>query len=177
MLGLPGEFTTMAGRRMREEMQSMMKSKNRNIQTVLCGLSNLYSSYVTTPEEYQIQRYEGASTIFGPNTLPIYMKQYAKLLSAAIENGKVPAGPSPPDQDTEQISLIPEVYYDGHPYHSEFGYVLEQPNEVYVRGTIVSAVFVAGNPRNNLMNGSSYFFVDKMDSSGNYTVVATDADW
>lgn len=177
LLGLPGEFTTMAGRRMRTEMQAVMKSRNRDVQTILCGLSNSYSSYVTTPEEYQIQRYEGASTIFGPNTLSIYMAQYAMLLNAAVENKNIPPGPSPPDQDDKQISLIPEVYYDGHPYRSGFGYVLEQPKEVYQRGATVKAVFVAGNPRNNLMSGNSYFFVDRMENDNSTKVVATDADW
>lgn len=35
---------------------------------------------------FQIQRYEGASTIFGPYTLPIYLQQYEKL-AAALEVG------------------------------------------------------------------------------------------
>lgn len=177
LLGLPGEFTTMAGRRIREEMQNVMKSKNKNIQTILCGLSNSYSSYVTTPEEYSVQRYEGASTIFGPYTLPIYIQQYANLLNAMEGQVQVTPGPLPPDQDSKQISLITEVYYDGHAYRSGFGYVVEQPKETYSKGSTVSSVFVAGNPRNNLMTGSSFFFVEKMNSDGNFTVVATDADW
>lgn len=41
---------------------------------VLAGLTNTYSSYITTFEEYQIQRYEGASTIFGPHTLDAYIQ-------------------------------------------------------------------------------------------------------
>jgi hypothetical protein len=32
---------------------------------VLAGPANTYAHYVTTPEEYAAQRYEGASTIFG----------------------------------------------------------------------------------------------------------------
>jgi len=33
---------------------------------VVAGPANVYAHYVTTREEYGIQRYEGASTIFGP---------------------------------------------------------------------------------------------------------------
>jgi hypothetical protein len=33
---------------------------------VVAGPANIYSHYITTREEYGIQRYEGASTIFGP---------------------------------------------------------------------------------------------------------------
>jgi neutral ceramidase len=36
---------------------------------VVAGYCNDYASYLTTPEEYALQDYEGASTLFGPNTL------------------------------------------------------------------------------------------------------------
>ena len=41
---------------------------------VIAGLTGTYSSYVTTREEYAAQRYEGASTIFGPSTLDAYIQ-------------------------------------------------------------------------------------------------------
>lgn len=41
---------------------------------VIAGLTNTYSSYITTFEEYAMQRYEGASTIFGPHTLDAYIQ-------------------------------------------------------------------------------------------------------
>lgn len=33
---------------------------------VVAGPANAYSHYIATPEEYGVQRYEGASTIYGP---------------------------------------------------------------------------------------------------------------
>ena len=36
---------------------------------VIAGLSNAYADYTVTFEEYQVQRYEGASTIYGPHQL------------------------------------------------------------------------------------------------------------
>lgn len=45
-----------------------------DVHVVLAGLTNTYSSYVTTREEYGAQRYEGASTIFGPHTLDAYIQ-------------------------------------------------------------------------------------------------------
>jgi hypothetical protein len=33
----------------------------------------------------QVQRYEGASTIYGPHTLTIYLSQYRKLASALVK--------------------------------------------------------------------------------------------
>ena len=50
---LPGEFTTMAGRRMREAVEEKL---DEGEEVVLAGLSNVYTHYVTTFEEYQVQR-------------------------------------------------------------------------------------------------------------------------
>lgn len=177
MFGLPGEFTTMAGRRLRREIQKVAKQQGEDVQAVLCGLSNIYTSYVTTPEEYEVQRYEGASTIFGPHTLPIYIQKFTKLLSAMLSNTPVSPGPSPQDQDRKQISLVTKVYYDGHAYKSGFGYVLTQPKKFYQRGETVICSFVSGNPRNNLMTDQSYFYVQQMNSDDSWTTVATDANW
>ncbi len=41
---------------------------------MIAGLTNTYSSYITTREEYAAQRYEAASTIFGPSTLDAYIQ-------------------------------------------------------------------------------------------------------
>lgn len=35
---------------------------------VIAGPANTYGHYVTTREEYSVQRYEGASTLYGPCT-------------------------------------------------------------------------------------------------------------
>lgn len=50
------------------------------LQVVLSGLSNTYSSYITTYEEYQVQRYEGASTAYGPHTLDAYIQTAVKMV-------------------------------------------------------------------------------------------------
>jgi neutral ceramidase len=178
MFGLPGEFTTMAGRRLKNEIQLFAKSRSHEFQSILCGLSNIYSSYITTPEEYEIQRYEGASTIFGPHTLTIYMSRFIELLDAMMQGKDVNPGPFPKNQDSKQISLVTKVYYDGHAFGSGFGYVLRQPLKSYQRGSSVYTKFVSGNPRNNLMTDSSYFFVERQISDGDeWKTVATDANW
>lgn len=69
---------------------------------------------MTTPEEYEIQRYEGASTIFGKHTLTIYINQYKKLIQSILNNKSIQPGPMPPSQADKQISLNTGVIYDGH---------------------------------------------------------------
>ncbi|WP_372368672.1 neutral/alkaline non-lysosomal ceramidase N-terminal domain-containing protein [Candidatus Uabimicrobium sp. HlEnr_7] len=58
---MPGEFTTTLGRRIRNEIANIIPGE-----TISIGLANEYISYFTTPEEYEIQFYEGASTLYGP---------------------------------------------------------------------------------------------------------------
>lgn len=57
------EFTTMAGRRLRDAVKEVLTGDgngefDNNVHIVIAGLTNTYSQYVTTFEEYQIQRYE-----------------------------------------------------------------------------------------------------------------------
>lgn len=46
IVGLPAEFTTMSGRRIREDIQEVYASKGRSVHVVLAGLANTYSNYV-----------------------------------------------------------------------------------------------------------------------------------
>ena len=57
-------------------------------QVVIAGLSNVYTHYITTKEEYAAQRYEAASTIFGPDTLDIYLQKYKDLVAPLISAGE-----------------------------------------------------------------------------------------
>ena len=64
------EFTTMAGRRLRDAVKSVLTSGgdfNSNVHVVIAGLTNTYSQYVTTFEEYEVQRYEVSSWFYGTN--------------------------------------------------------------------------------------------------------------
>ena len=53
---VPGEFTTMAGRRLRRALDSESAANGgpTNTKTVIAGLSNVYTHYITTFEEYQV---------------------------------------------------------------------------------------------------------------------------
>ncbi|CAG5090624.1 Similar to CDase: Neutral ceramidase (Drosophila melanogaster) [Cotesia congregata] len=54
IVGVPGEFTTMSGRRMRETIASTVEEITKARPTVvIAGLCNTYSDYIATPEEYE----------------------------------------------------------------------------------------------------------------------------
>jgi len=74
----PGEFTTIAGKRVLETVKSRLKK--RGIEHVLiCTYCNDYMGYVTTQEEYQEQAYEGGHTLFGQWTLAAFQTKFAEL--------------------------------------------------------------------------------------------------
>ena len=73
-------------RRIRESVTNVTEAMGfSDVEVVLAGLSNVYTQYVTTYEEYQAQRYEGASTIFGPNSLQAYQNQYTSLIERLLQ--------------------------------------------------------------------------------------------
>jgi neutral ceramidase len=96
--GVPAEFTTMAGRRLRETVLPELSSL-RVRHLAIAGYANDYSQYVTTKEEYDMQHYEGASNLFGPYTLQAYQQEFRKLaiaLTTGSPVGAVPLLPSSP---------------------------------------------------------------------------------
>jgi hypothetical protein len=62
---LPGELTRTTWWRMRKLLEKEFPALGP---VIPIGLANDYIVYVTTPEEYAAQGYEGASNIFGPST-------------------------------------------------------------------------------------------------------------
>lgn len=236
VVGLPGEFTTMAGRRVRDAVQSTMydaitrgssifsadsldsredaydgdtffltdqekaqmsrakparraTSLKRNkraysvapeIRVILSGLSNIYISYITTVEEYEIQRYEAASTLYGPHTLQAFVNQFRKLASYLVMGQPLPDNfVHPPNLTSSLFSLQTGVLYDGTPHGRSFGEPIKDANtsRIYQCQDVVTVSFVAGNPRNDLRHEGSFLYVDYYLGNGTWTTVATDASW
>ena len=177
--GVPGEFTTMSGRRLREAIKTVMNDvSDDETSVIVAGLCNTYTDYIATPEEYQIQRYEGASTIFGPYTHSIYLKIYQELVTAAILKKNVPPGPSPPDlRKKSLLTFVPPVLYDTPKWGKNFGDCVKQPQKVASPGDIVTAVFISGHPRNNLMTENTFLTVERLADDEVWVPVATDANW
>ncbi|TVY80554.1 Neutral ceramidase [Lachnellula suecica] len=181
MIISPSEATTMSGRRWKAAISAAATNASITAITpkvVLGGPANTYAHYLTTREEYGIQRYEGASTLYGPNELDAYIYlSTSNLQYLAADSSSQPApGPTPPDNRDDSISLITPVVYDGTDIGKSFGQVLTQPSSSYVRGAVVNATFVGANPRNNLRLEGTFTAVEQY-VSGNWTTVRDDSDW
>ena len=80
----PGEFTTIAGKRVLETVKARLQK--RGIEHVLiCTYCNDYMGYVTTQEEYQQQAYEGGHTLFGQWTLAAFQTEFATLADEMLK--------------------------------------------------------------------------------------------
>eukprot|EP00069_Balaena_mysticetus_P010367 bmy_20624T0 len=151
---IPGEFTTMSGRRLREAVQEEFATYGMlNMTVVISGLCNVYTHYITTYEEYQAQRYEAASTIYGPHTLSAYIQLF-RVLAKAIATDTVAnlsSGPEPPFFKDLMAPLIPNTV-DRAPVGTTFGDVLQPANPKYRVGEVVEVTFVGANPKNSAEN-------------------------
>jgi len=144
-----------------------------NITVFIAGLSNGYSQYVATTEEYEIQRYEGASTLYGPHTLNAYMQLYSVLATSLMQNSTLPSGPTPQDLDNAIPDLQPGVVFDDGPV----GTVQQNVKSTYKVGDSATAVFFSADPRNNFWDVSTYLTVERKQADGTYVIIANDGNW
>ncbi|KAK7471947.1 hypothetical protein VKT23_000053 [Stygiomarasmius scandens] len=181
MLIMPGELTTMAGRRIREAIRAQLISQGiigEDAYVVIAGPANTYAHYVTTREEYGVQRYEGASTIFGQYTLEAYIDKYTSLLPFIADDvtGTPASDAAPAEQTSKAISLQTGVVFDAAPIGKKFGDVLTdvRTTGAYRAGDTVFAQFVGANPRNNLRLEGTFLNVDRF-VSGVWTPIKSDS--
>ena len=186
----PGEATTMAGRRWKEavhyaavqsnllsssptasmESESLLdREPNKAVQPIvlLGGPANTYTHYITTEEEYAIQRFEGASTLYGPHTLNAYINLTVTALPFLSSLWSAPDRPRPqptvfpPINTNRSLSFIRGVIVDRPGFYRSFGGVLEDVHPVYRKDEIVRVRFVGANPRNNLRLEGTFAAVEK----------------
>jgi neutral ceramidase len=91
---LPGEPTTEVGRRVRAAVQQASGLDR----IVVSGLAGEFIQYLTTPEEYDRQHYEGGSTLYGPLSSNLLRQELAelarRLVSGEPAQGAYPLDPT-----------------------------------------------------------------------------------
>jgi neutral ceramidase len=174
ILAVPGEMTTMSGRRLREYIKPFLPKTIQHV--VIAGLANAYAGYIADPDEYLQQNYEGGFTVFGRWTLPAYMQAFAKIAKDLRDGRETPAGPQPEDLSQHQLSFIPKVVFDDVPLGKHFGDVITQPLASYQPNAVVSVKFWGAHPRNNLETQQGYLAVQRL-VDGQWQTVLHDYDW
>ena len=96
------------------------------------------------------------------------------LATALAEGTSVSPGPTTPNYQSKQITLLEGVLFDG----GKPGTVVKQPLSSYKVGSTVEVVFETGHPKNNLLTNLTFLEVQISDSqTGKWEVVATDSEW
>jgi neutral ceramidase len=174
LIAVPAEVTIVSGLRMRRTVAEELGVPLENV--LIQGYANDYSQYVTTPEEYDKQQYEGGSTLFGRDTLPAYQQEFAKLAGSLRDGSPLAAGPTPTKPLLAELNLQTGVVFDDKGLFQSFGQVLTEPAAAYERGQTVTTKFVTGHPKNNLRRNDTYLEVQR-EISGQWRRVADDGDW
>ncbi|MGA5193114.1 neutral/alkaline non-lysosomal ceramidase N-terminal domain-containing protein [Streptomyces exfoliatus] len=173
LIGIPGEATITAGLRMRRAVAAAVGADLQDV--LLAGYSNGFFHYVTTPEEYDAQRYEGGSTLFGRWQQPALTQVAVELADAMREGRSVPLGVLPPDRSGKQRPYVPTPT-DAPPAGRAFGDVLVPPGDACRGGDTVKAVFVGAHPGNDPHRGGTFLEVQRREGEP-WRTVADDGDW
>ena len=158
------EPTVVAGLRMR---RAITEALGVDIETVIVqGYVSGYGHYITTPEEYEQQDYEGGATIFGRHTLPAATQIFDGLATAMAAG--LPVDPGAAEGDlTGQIPPSPmgNPFVDVAPPGKNFGDVLSGPEGPVAPGTAVAIAFAGANPNSDLRHESGFLSVEKRDGT------------
>lgn len=175
ILALPAEVTTMSGRRLRETVMSQLGDWAEHI--VLAGYANGFAGYVTTPEEYMLQQYEGAHTLHGRWSLPAY-EQVASQLAAALDaGGSITSAAAFDDWRGKTAGMpLPKGEVKKRADELAVGDVVAQPAASHKRGSIVTGEFVSMHPNRHYQAGLNFMRVEKQVGE-TWQLVADDSDW
>ena len=169
LAGHPGELTTVAGRLLRDEVQSVFGPGEAD-PVVVATYSNAFSSYTTTRWEYSAQCYEGASTLFGPWTLDAYLKEHRKVAESIRDGQPVISNTVPPVIPDDKIlhgwgeRTFPDSRIPGRSL--KIGDIDGNARPGYKRGDRVSVSFLGGYPGNNLRTNQTFLAVERKTTAG-----------
>ena len=101
LLTIPGEITTVAAVRLKAACVKAVAALGID-EVLITTYANGYMGYVTTPEEYDIQAYEGGHTVYGRNTLGLlihcFETLWAQLRAGTERESLTPPFHFPPDE-------------------------------------------------------------------------------
>ena len=173
VLVLPHEVTTMSSRRLKKEVSSVLGTKASEI--VLSGLTNDFSGYITTPEEYSTQNYEGGHTLHGSQSLNALRQEY-HTMSLVLKEGTSTKSVSTlqPLDLSDRVSSLPIPF--ANEVSKEPKNVIKPNANVYRIGEEVNCRVESANPNVGFPTVKSYVWVEKLDGS-TWKSVRSDADY
>jgi neutral ceramidase len=83
LVGLPFELTVETGRLIADDVAKAMVGSDVT-RVVMSSVANEYCGYAATAEEYGLQHYEGAHTLYGPDTQPFLAAHASELAGLVV---------------------------------------------------------------------------------------------
>ena len=128
-------LTVVAGVRLRKTVSDILGPDQGINHIVISAYANAYCSYTTTHQEYSMQNYEGASTLFGPWTLMAFQKENRKLAEASKDGTDVINEVKPEIIPVEKLKVFKEnrepLDYEFPRFGRHFGDFLINPEDTY----------------------------------------------
>lgn len=160
LASVPGEMTVQMGRRLRKRILCSPANQGTcdaagNLggnpivhHAVIVGLANDYMSYITTPEEYDFQYYEGTFTLWGRNEGPLMLDRMGALTDELLERKPGPTYVEPPDTSGTQADNVSPLTQalSAAPLTQAPGTVLARAPAAIKRGQVASFTWVGGQP-------------------------------
>lgn len=175
ILAMPTEITTMSARRLKASLQAVLGDEAAHI--VIAGYSNGYAGYVTTPEEYAIQQYEGGHTLHGQWTLPAYQQIVTRLAESMKPVGtKLPTIAYDDWRGRSAERALHDGLEDYLPDGTKAGEALVDSNLSYTPGDLVLIRFRSGNPSANYGTVPSFLTIER-EQDGQWVHVSGDETW
>src|SRR5439155_17787652 len=164
---LPGEPTKEVGVRIKQALVDAMAAAGVH-RAVIAGLADDYVQYITTPEEYGQQSYEGASTLYGKNEATFLQEQLVDLGERMVAGRPAP----------EPYALDPSygVKPDGPPYPAgaDHGTAIAQPVAQVERLGHPSFGWQGGPSGHDLPTDRAFVSTQRRDRAGHWHTVDTD---
>lgn len=164
VLAGPGEFTVMAGRRIKQSVSEVEGTGLNHL--VFCGYSDAYAGYITTREEYATQQYEGGSTHFGPWTLAAYRQNLYKLatkLANPSANLWYKSEPIVPITSPVTPDATVNIFWDNAPWFKHFGDIKEDVKPSYEKGDTIRVSFWGAHPNNDPKINGTYLEIQQKE--------------
>jgi neutral ceramidase len=167
LAGLPGEPTKEAGTRVKQALLGTLGSAGVR-GAVIAGLADDYVQYITTPEEYGQQSYEGASTLYGKNEATFLQEQLVDLAK------RMGAGQPAPDPYALDPSYGVKPDGPAYPAGADHGTAVHQPLEQVERLGHASFGWQGGPAGHDLPVDRAFVSAQRRDRRGRWHTVDTD---
>jgi len=175
IIAMPTEITTMSARRIRQAVKKALAPWARHI--VIAGYANGYAGYITTPEEYETQQYEGGHTVHGKWTLPAYIQTLTGLAKSLDDSSVGLTGPEYDDwRGKAPVGNLFADTVDSIPVGKSFGDIIAIDKAVLKKGESISVEFWSGNPSTGYRSDDSYVRIERQVND-RWQPVLSDGAW